>query len=141
MRTGFSRANPPSSRYLRRNLRARAYAVLFGDRGVETSSLANTVSSRIPTEVTNIKALKDNCRPEDTFFGLLLTMLWTCQYEGTNNSDYLKEETREFVATIMRESLSKDMQYVFNFDEIDRIADKTVKSAMADTIKHISDYP
>ena len=118
-----------------------AHAVLFGERGVGKTSLANTIASRIPTAITNIRFLKDNCRPEDTFFGLWSKVLWNFQYEGIDISEYLKHETREFVVIKMLENLSKDTQYVFIFDEFDRIRDKTVKSSMADTIKHFSDYP
>ena len=118
-----------------------AHAIIFGERGVGKSSLANTMESRIPPVVKNIKFKKDNCRPEDTFFGLWAKMLWNFQYEGVDISEYLKNETREFIVIKILESLSTLTQWVFIFDEFDRIISQSVKAAMADTIKHFSDYP
>ena len=84
---------------------------------------------------------KENCRPEDTFFTLWSKMLWAFEYEGIPISEYLKDEDREFVIVKMLESLSRDKHYIFIFDEFDRIESAETKRAMADTIKHFSDYP
>jgi Cdc6-like AAA superfamily ATPase len=84
---------------------------------------------------------KENCRPEDTFFTLWAKMLWSFDYEGVPISDYLKDESREYIVVKMLEQLSRDKQYVFIFDEFDRLEDDNTKRAMADTIKHFSDYP
>lgn len=118
-----------------------AHAVIFGERGVGKSSLANTLANRVPSVVQNMSFKKENCRPEDTFFTLWSKMLWSFDYEGVSISDYLKNEDREFIVVKMLEQLSHEKQYIFIFDEFDRLLDENAKRAMADTIKHFSDYP
>jgi Cdc6-like AAA superfamily ATPase len=98
-----------------------AHAILFGERGVGKSSLANTITAKIPPAVTNIKFLKENCRPDDTFFTLWSKILFNFQYDGVLIFDYLKDETRDFMVIKILESLPKTSQYVFVFDEFDRI--------------------
>ena len=118
-----------------------AHAVIFGERGVGKSSLANTLATRVPGVVQNMSFKKENCRPEDTFFSLWSKMLWSFDYDGVSISDYLKDEDREFIVVKMLEQLSHETQYIFIFDEFDRLLDDDSKRAMADTIKHFSDYP
>ncbi len=118
-----------------------AHAILYGERGVGKSSLANVITAKIPQAVTNIKFLKENCRPEDTFATLWSKILFDFKYDGVPVDEYLKGETREFVIIKILESLPKTHQYVFVFDEFDRISSFATKTAIADTIKHFSDYP
>jgi Cdc6-like AAA superfamily ATPase len=118
-----------------------AHAILYGERGVGKSSLANTITAKIPPAVTNIKIVKENCRPEDTFFTLWSKILFNYQYDGVNISDFLKGETRDFMVVKILESLPKSSQFVFIFDEFDRVSSSATKTAIADTIKHFSDYP
>ena len=117
-----------------------AHAILFGERGVGKSSLANTITAKIPPEVTNIKFIKENCRPDDTFFTLWSKILFEFKYSEYDIPEYLKDETRDFVVIKILESLPKMAQYVFIFDEFDRISSDKTKAAIADTIKHFSDY-
>ncbi len=116
-------------------------AILFGERGVGKSSLANIITTKIPPAVTNIKFLTENCCPEDTFFTLWSKILFNYAYDNVPIRDYLKDENREFIVIKILESLPKTSQYVFVFDEFDRIASAATKSAIADTIQHFSDYP
>ena len=118
-----------------------SHAIIFGERGVGKSSLANTISKKIPAALQNIRFLKDNCRPEDNFFSLWSKLLWDFNYEGEPISEFLKNESRDFIIIKILESLDKAKQYVFVLDEFDRLSDNATKSAMADTIKHFSDYP
>lgn len=118
-----------------------AHAVLFGERGVGKSSLANIITARIPPAVKNIKCIKENCRPEDTFFTLWSKMLFSYQYENLDIAEYLRSEDRAYIVIKILETLPRGVQYVFVFDEFDRIKSDDTKRAMADTIKHFSDYP
>lgn len=118
-----------------------AHAIIYGERGVGKSSLANVIRDKVPSVVKNLRFIKDNCRPEDSFFDLWAKMLFDFEYEGTPISDLLQNESRYFIVQKMLESLEKSKQYIFIFDEFDRITDIATKNAMADTIKHFSDYP
>lgn len=118
-----------------------AHAIVYGERGVGKSSLANILRDRVPEQVTNIKFIKENCRPEDSFFDLWAKVLFDFEYEGTPVSDLLKNEDRHYIVPKILETLDRSIQYVFIFDEFDRIQDASTKNAMADTIKHFSDYP
>lgn len=117
-----------------------AHSILFGERGVGKSSLANIISAKIPPVLANIQVLKENCRPDDTFFTLWSKMLFNFDYDGIRVAEQLKHETRDFMAIKILEALPKTQQYVFVFDEFDRLAAPT-KAALADIIKHFSDYP
>lgn len=118
-----------------------AHAIIYGERGVGKSSLANTIRERIPAEIPNIKIIKDNCRPEDTFFTLWSKMLFEFEYDRTPVSDFLQDETRHFIVPKILETFDPIKQHVFIFDEFDRISSLETKSALADTIKYFSDYP
>jgi len=97
---------------------------------------------RVPSAVANIRFLKVNCRPEDTFFTLWANMLWEFKHDGTPISDFLRDEDRHFIVTkILETALPKETQHILVFDEFDRIKSLETKNAMADTIKHFSDYP
>ncbi|WP_316228625.1 AAA family ATPase [Bradyrhizobium sp. SZCCHNR1045] len=118
-----------------------AHAILYGERGVGKSSLANTITAKIPPAITNIRVLKENCRPEDTFFTLWSKILFSYELNGVAIPELLKDERRDFVVMKVLEELPKNSQFVFVFDEFDRISSVETKTAIADTIKHFSDYP
>ncbi len=118
-----------------------AHAILYGERGVGKSSLANIIAAKIAPAATRIRFLRENCRPEDTFFTLWSKILFEHRFNGVSIPELLKNEAREFVVIKVLEELPKNLHYVFAFDEFDRISSPETKVAIADTIKHFSDYP
>ena len=118
------------------------HSIIFGERGVGKSSLANIIEGKVPPQSSKLLFVKQNCRPGDSYFDVWGNALYDFQDESENNiADSLREETRGFVVNKILESLNKATQYVFIFDEFDRVASQDVKCSMADTIKHFSDYP
>ena len=118
-----------------------SHAIVHGERGVGKSSLVNIIEGKIPDAISNIRIQKDNCRREDDFFTLWSKMLFDCDFEGRHIPDLLRNENRHFVVTKVLEALPSDTQFVFVFDEFDRIDSIDTKRAIADTIKYFSDYP
>lgn len=118
-----------------------AHAIVYGERGVGKSSLANIIPTKISPAATKIRFLKENCRPEDTFFTLWSKSLFSHQSNGASISELWRNETREFVVIKALEELPRNTQFVFVFDEFDRISSSETKAGIADTIKHFSDYP
>ena len=118
-----------------------AHAIIHGERGVGKSSLANIIEDKIPNEVSNIRILKENCLRSDDFSSIWSKILYNFEHEGERISDILRDDNRHFIVTKILETLPKDMQFVFVFDEFDRIENQNTKIAIADTIKYFSDYP
>ncbi len=118
-----------------------AHAIIHGERGVGKSSLVNIIEDRIPDAVSNIKILKENCLRGDDFLSIWSKILFDFEYDGTSIQEILRNDTRHFIVTKILETLPKQTQYVFVFDEFDRIENINTKVAIADTIKYFSDYP
>ena len=108
-----------------------AHAIIHGERGVGKSSLANIIEDKIPDAISNIRILKDNCRREDNFFTLWSKMLFGYEYEDINIPDLLKNENRHFVVTKVLETLPRETQFVFVFDEFDRIRSMAISISQA----------
>lgn len=129
------------------------HAVLFGDRGVGKTSLANVISSMQISGKT-MSACKVTCDASDTF-----TSLWKKAFQelsvitvqpgfGFGQSDIIGTKSLEYNITdnaspndIRRllASVSSAADILIIFDEFDRITEKSVTGLMADTIKTLSD--
>lgn len=51
------------------------HAVIFGERGVGKTSLANVIDRRVLSVISSVKALKVSCSPQDSFFQIWSNML------------------------------------------------------------------
>ena len=118
-----------------------AHAIIHGERGVGKSSLVNIIKDRIPDAISNLRIMKENCTREDSYFSLWSKIMFDFEFGSERVPDLLRDEKRHFIVTKILEALPTDTQYLFVFDEFDRVDSAATKTAIADTIKHFSDYP
>jgi len=124
------------------------HAIIFGERGVGKTSLANEIA-RIPQHL----ALRVNADSSDSF-----SSLWKKVFEGivftkdvevagfkqeprTETSSLMSQVPHKITTDVIRKTLiGLPIPTVIIIDEFDRITNTPVKSTMADTIKTLSDH-
>lgn len=117
------------------------HAVIFGERGVGKTSLANIIDKRVISVMSEVRFLKVSCAPTDTFFQLWSNILHDFQWDGKEVSEILKNETSPYAVYRILESLDKSKYFLMVFDEFDRIKNPETTTMMADLIKHFSNNP
>ncbi len=127
------------------------HAILFGERGVGKTSLANIMADSI----TIIYPTKVTCSRTDTFRSIWKQALQQVQFSTTttglgfnavdkigvanlSNSINLESTTFSFDLLTLLSSFS-NLKFLFIFDEIDNITDREVRKLFADLIKSFSD--
>jgi len=131
------------------------HAVIYGERGVGKTSLANIISTKL-TSKREIVAPRVNCDGTDSF-----TSLWKKVFSEVDLHKK-KRQTAGFQLTVFEETvraadvvgenvtpdqvrrlltlLGQDKLIIVIFDEFDRVQDAETRRAMADTIKALSDH-
>jgi vacuolar-type H+-ATPase subunit F/Vma7 len=131
------------------------HAVVFGERGVGKTSLANVVSSRIMMPgPRKLLAPKVNCESGDTFVSLwkkvfsqldLITRTPTIGFQYTffeetvKAADVIGNNIDPDGVRRLLTILSSTAVVLVIFDEFDRLESQDTKRALADTIKALSD--
>lgn len=117
------------------------HAVIFGERGVGKTSLANIIDRRVLSVISAVKCLKVSCAPNDTFFQIWSNILHDYEWDGQPVPERLKNEKNPFVVYKILESLDPSKYHLFVFDEFDRVKNGQTTTMMADLIKHFSNNP
>lgn len=130
------------------------HAVLYGERGVGKTSLANILAGALRNSPGWI-APRVNCDGGDTFSSLwrkalqdiVLTRVKPSagfvSTEATEHQSFLASLPEELSPDDIRRALGQlceSAHLLVAFDEFDRLADKKVTVLMSDTIKTLSDY-
>ena len=136
------------------------HAIVFGERGVGKTSLANIIATKLMVndKETSIIAPRINCHSNDTF-GSIWKKVFSRMYLHRDtqavgfDSKQIQEKVRASEAlaepatpdevlnmlTLMASPQNKSV-IVIVIDEFDRLPNKMVRRALADTIKALSDY-
>ena len=126
------------------------HIVLYGDRGVGKTSLANIIKEKL----NSLKSVKHSCSTSDTltniWHSLLSQIQWTnkspivgfreiTESSSKNLADYLPNPSNISVQDIVKLITTALTDYIFVIDEYDRIEQPTVNMELADVIKGLSD--
>jgi Cdc6-like AAA superfamily ATPase len=117
------------------------HAVIFGERGVGKTSLANIIEKRVAPVLSSVKAIKVSCSPDDSFFELWSNMFYDYEIGEESAAAHLKSSPSQYSVYRLVEALDSSKYHILIFDEFDRINRDDTKEQMADTIKHFSNNP
>jgi Cdc6-like AAA superfamily ATPase len=114
------------------------HAILFGERGVGKTSLANVLLKILRGSQQNFKSVIVNCDSEDRFEQLWCKIF--LELENTQNLDFEQHQINpEFIRVRLQRQIVGSA--IIIVDEMDRIkTDAYFTAFMADTIKTLSDH-
>lgn len=118
-----------------------AHAVIFGERGVGKTSLANIVENKVSPLISSLNCFSISCSPSDSFYDIWSNALFDFEYGGTSVSEYVSKNEAPYAIQRVLESLDNSKYHLFIFDEFDRIQDRNTTLLMSDLIKHFSNNP
>jgi Cdc6-like AAA superfamily ATPase len=131
------------------------HAIIYGERGVGKTSLANIISDWMPAfEKYNYQIVKSNCAANSSFDSLwhgIMRELSVVQAKTSVGFAPLFEDKKGFPvdnflpAKVSSEDVRFALQQVGSstivvIDEFDRVSDRSISSSLADTIKSLSDH-
>jgi Cdc6-like AAA superfamily ATPase len=122
------------------------HAILFGERGVGKTSLANVTALLMSNPARQTFSIRINATPDDSFDTLWRKVLKRLTYQDEETGakrriadEYPQPLTPDDVQMIF-EDIAPHQRTIVVMDEFDRIADKQVTVQVADTIKALSDF-
>jgi Cdc6-like AAA superfamily ATPase len=118
-----------------------AHGIIYGERGVGKTSLANILDKKIIRADTSTKVLKISCSPNNDFATIWGNVFFDFEYEGRPVVDVIRQNPQPFAIYKVAQGLPKSTKYLVILDEFDRLTDDQAKMLIADTIKYLSDNP
>lgn len=131
------------------------HVVLYGERGVGKTSLANVLASFLADRGANVLMPRVNCDGSDTFHSLwkkaFKDVFVTNTKPGIGFNPQAVTTARTLAETLTEKVTPDDVRRVlqqlsagavaiFVFDEFDRVPSGTARTLMSDTIKALSDF-
>jgi Cdc6-like AAA superfamily ATPase len=108
---------------------------LYGERGVGKTSLANVLSEFFATEPlrTHFQTARINCTTEDDYADVWRSVFAEIDCEVSDQAELTPESVRRILQELQQPA-------IIVLDELDRLANDEALTALADTIKTLSDH-
>lgn len=121
------------------------HAVMYGERGVGKTSIANTFHRHLNSPTRQVLAIRVNCDTSDSFDSLWRKVFRRIKVVAPDGVESWADEHHPgslSVDDVVTElsSFRGDYCPIIVLDEFDRVSDEQCKSLMADVIKTLSDY-
>lgn len=115
------------------------HAILYGERGVGKSSLANVFATKLFGPTRTVSIIHINCHPDDDFDAIWRKVFRRLEAEDENLSGrYLTGITPDDVVIEMSKFSLNSIPIII-LDEFDKIDDETSQISVANTVKNLSD--
>jgi Cdc6-like AAA superfamily ATPase len=118
------------------------HGILYGERGVGKSSLANTFSTRILGGARTLSSIQINCHPSDDFSQVwrkVFRRLSLNALSASSLADKYPGEIHPDDVVIEFSGFSLNTVPIVILDEFDKLADPVARNLIANTIKNMSD--
>jgi energy-coupling factor transporter ATP-binding protein EcfA2 len=115
------------------------HVVLYGDRGVGKSSLANSLKSTLMVMANNILIEKRSCTVEHDFNMIWHNLLDDFYVDGKPAREILPANLNPYDVYKFVQYVPEHQKIVFIIDEFDRITDTRTKQLLSDLVKMFSD--
>ena len=116
------------------------HAILYGERGVGKSSLANTFSVKLVRPTRSITCTSVNCDPSDNFTRLWRKVFRRLDYTGNNLSDKYPGDIYPDDVIYELSNFPLTTLAIVILDEFDKLPDNNTRELTANTIKNLSDH-
>ncbi|HWX85773.1 MAG TPA: AAA family ATPase [Xanthobacteraceae bacterium] len=115
------------------------HAILYGERGVGKSSLANTFAARIASGARSVTCISVNCHPTDDFSSVWRKVFRRLEVDGENLSHRYPETITPDDVVVELSNFSTNTTAIIILDEFDSLKVRELRNAIANTIKNLSD--
>jgi Cdc6-like AAA superfamily ATPase len=115
------------------------HAILYGERGVGKSSLANTFSTRLFGGARTLTCIPVNCLPTDDFSGVWRKVFRRLEIDGQTLAQKYPGAIDPDEVVIELSNFGLNTVPIIILDEFDKLATRDVRNDVANTIKNLSD--
>jgi len=115
------------------------HAILYGERGVGKSSLANTFATKLLGGARTVTCIPVNCHPDDDFSAVWRKVFRRLEVEGQNLAAKYPGKIEPDEVVVELSAFSLNVIPIVILDEFDNIKDRGVRNSIANTIKNLSD--
>ena len=116
------------------------HAILYGERGVGKSSLANVFATKLFTATRSLQITHVNCHPNDGFDEVWRKVFRRIREEdGSASADKFTREITPDDVVLELSTFALNSIPIVILDEFDKIEDVTTRLNIANTVKNLSD--
>jgi Cdc6-like AAA superfamily ATPase len=115
------------------------HGILYGERGTGKSSLANTFSTRLVGGTRTLTSIPINCHPDDDFSQVWRKVFRRLADASGSIADKYPGQIHPDDVLIELSGFSLNTVPIIILDEFDKLADRSARNLIANTIKNLSD--
>lgn len=115
------------------------HAILYGERGVGKSSLANVFATKLFGPTRTIQITHINCHPDDNFQAIWQKVFKRLEADDENLSTRYPNGIKPDDVVVEMAKLALNAIPIIILDEFDKIEDKDAQISISNTIKNLSD--
>lgn len=116
------------------------HAILYGERGVGKSSLANTFSVQLIKPTRTLSCTSINCDPSDNFSRLWRKVFRRLSENGDNLAQKYTDDIYPDDVVYELQNFPRTTLPIVILDEFDKLDDEEARLLTANTIKNLSDH-